>query len=61
MAVSLIWLPMVRRGLAKWQTIGRPFPLSSGLVPLTACMARSASAQRLNWTCNAWQEKKLWL
>lgn len=39
--------------LAKWHTSGRPLPLSSGLVPFTACIARSASAQRLNWTCCA--------
>lgn len=51
MAVSLSWLPMVRLGLAKWHTSGRPLPLSSGLVPLTPCMARSASPHRLNWTC----------
>lgn len=52
MALSLVWLPAAaRRGLAKWHTSGRPLPLSSGVVPFTLSMARSASAQRLNWTC----------
>lgn len=51
MAVSLACPPAgVRRGLAKWQTRGRPLPSSRGQVPLTARMARSASAQRRNWT-----------
>ena len=52
MALSLVWLPAAaRRGLAKWHTSGRPLPFSSGVVPFTLSMARSASAHRLNWTC----------